>query len=35
VARYRAAARKPTVRFASAAIGLMGVVWTVQRLTGG
>jgi hypothetical protein len=35
VARYRATARVPTARFASAAIGLMGVLWTIQRLAGG
>jgi hydrogenase/urease accessory protein HupE len=35
VTRVRAAASVPTVRFASAAIGVVGAIWTIQRLTGG
>jgi hydrogenase/urease accessory protein HupE len=35
VMRVRASARAPAVRFASAAIGVAGTVWTIQRLVGG
>ena len=35
VTRVRATARVPTTRFASAAIGLAGAIWTIQRLTSG
>ena len=35
VTRLRATANAPTVRLASAAIGVVGAIWTIQRLTGG
>lgn len=35
VARMRATASAPAIRFASAAIGVAGTVWTIQRLAGG
>jgi hydrogenase/urease accessory protein HupE len=31
----RASASVPTIRFASAAIGLVGTIWTIQRISGG
>jgi hypothetical protein len=34
VTRVRATASLPTIRFASAAIGLVGMIWTVQRING-
>lgn len=34
VTRVRASANLPTMRFASAAIGLMGSIWTIQRIGG-
>jgi hydrogenase/urease accessory protein HupE len=35
VTRLRETASVPTIRFASAAIGVVGTIWTIQRLTGG
>jgi hypothetical protein len=35
VTKLRAGASGPAIRFASAAIGVMGAIWTIQRLTGG
>jgi hypothetical protein len=34
VTRVRASASLPTTRFASAAIGVMGTIWTIQRIGG-
>ena len=35
VSWLRAGASLPTIRFASAAIGLVGTIWTIQRISGG
>ena len=35
VTRLRATARLPATRFASAAIGVAGAIWTIQRIAGG
>ena len=35
VSWLRASASVPTIRFASAAIGLVGTIWTIQRISGG
>ena len=35
VTRLHATASVPTIRLASAAIGVVGTIWTIQRLTGG
>jgi hypothetical protein len=35
VTRLRATARLPATRFASAAIGVAGTIWTIQRIAGG
>ena len=35
VSRMRASASIPAIRFASAAIGVIGTIWTIQRISGG